>query len=328
MNVDTYTPPYSTTETIINLTIEIGEKVGTLMAWQHMNTNPKLRRNNRIRTIHASLAIENNSLSLDQVTDIVNGKRILGSPGEICEVKNAYEAYEKLLSFNPYSVEDLLKAHSILMTDLVKEAGNFRSGDVGIFKCEQAVRLAPPADKVPHHIANLLYWAKNAKLHPLIKSCIFHYEFEFIHPFADGNGRMGRMWHTLLLYQWKPVFAWIPVETVIREKQVAYYEALGESDRIASATPFVEFLLQAIFDTLIEIELDQVPAGIISPQIQLFLDKLANDELSAREIMKRMGLKNRPAFRKTYLQTALNSRLIEMTLPDKPNSKNQKYRKR
>jgi Fic family protein len=323
-----YTPPYTMTETITNLIVEIGEKVGSITAWQHMNTNPQLRRDSRIRTIHASLAIENNSLSLDQVTDIIDGKRILGAPGEICEVKNAYEAYERMLSFNPYSVDDLLKAHGILMADLVKEAGRFRSGGVGVFKGGQIVHMASPADMVPQHIANLVHWTETAKAHPLIKGCVFHYEFEFIHPFADGNGRMGRLWNTLLLYQWKPIFAWIPVETVIREKQDVYYDALSEADRIANATPFVEFLLQAILDTLIEIERNQIPTRKISPHIQLFLDKLGNDELSAGEIMERMGLKNRPAFRKTYLQPALTSQLIEMTLPDKPNSKNQKYRKR
>lgn len=328
MTENAYTPPYTMTETITNLIVEIGEKVGSITAWQHMNTNPRLRRDSRIRTIHASLAIENNSLSLDQMTDIIDGKRVLGAPGEIREVKNAYEAYERLLSFNPYSVDDLLKVHGILMADLVKEAGRFRSGGVGVFKGEQIVHMAPPADMVLQHIANLLHWTETAKAHPLIKGCVFHYEFEFIHPFADGNGRMGRMWNTLLLYQWKPIFAWIPVETVIREKQDVYYDALSEADRIANATPFVEFLLQAILDTLIEIERDQIPTGKVSLHIQLFLDKLGNDELSAGEIMARMGLKNRPAFRKTYLQPALNSQLIEMTLPDKPNSKNQKYRKR
>ncbi len=325
---NTYMPPYTMTEIITNLIVEIGEKVGVITAWQHMNTNPKLRRDSRIRTIHASLAIENNSLSLDQVTDIIDGKRVLGAPGEIREVKNAYEVYERLLSFKPYSVDDLLKAHGILMNDLVKEAGRFRSGGVGVFKGEKVIHMAPPVDLVPQHIANLLYWTETTKTHPLIKSCIFHYEFEFIHPFADGNGRMGRMWNTLLLYQWKPIFAWIPVETVIQERQDTYYDALSEADRIANATPFIEFLLQAILDTLIEIEGDQIPTERINPYIRLFLDKLGNDELSAGEIMKRMGLKNRPAFRKTYLQPALNSQLIEMTLPDKPNSKNQKYRKR
>ncbi len=327
MDVNAYTPPYTMTETITKLTIEIGEKVGAITAWQHMNTNPRLRRDNRIRTIHASLAIENNSLTLDQVTDIINNKRILGAPIEICEVRNAYEAYEKLLSFNPYSVNDLLKAHSILMSDLIKEAGRFRSSDAGVFRGEQVIHMAPPAHMVPQHITNLLHWAETAKTHPLIKSCVFHYEFEFIHPFADGNGRMGRMWNTLLLYQWKPLFAWIPVETVIQERQDAYYNALGEADRIRKATPFVEFMLQAILDTLIEIDSNQIPSKKYSPHIQLFLDILGNEQLSAGEIMMRMGLRNRAAFRKTYLQPALNTQLIEMTLPDKPNSKNQKYRR-
>ncbi|MEA4964149.1 Fic family protein [Lutispora sp.] len=222
-----------------------------------------------------------------------------------------------------HSVNDLLKAHGILMNDLVKEAGRFRSGGVGVFKGEKVIHMAPPVDLVSQHIANLLRWTETTKVHSLIKSCVFHYEFEFIHPFADGNGRMGRMWNTLLLYQWKPIFAWIPVETVIQERQDVYYAALSEADRIANATPFIEFLLQAILDTLIEIEGDQMPTERINPYIQLFLDKLGNDELSAGEIMKRMGLKNRPAIRKTYLQPALNSQLIEMTLPNKPNSKNQ-----
>ncbi len=232
-----YIPPYSVTETITNLIVEIGEAVGSLTAWQHMEKNPRLRRDNRIRTIHASLAIENNSLSLDQVTDIINGKRVLGEPSEIREVKNAYEAYNHLLAFNPYSIEDLLKAHKILMADLVKQAGQFRSGGVGIFRGTQVVHMAPPAEMVYSHISNLLQWAESSKEHPLIKSCVFHYEFEYIHPFLDGNGRMGRMWNTLLLYQWKPIFAWIPVESIIRERQADYYDALGQADSRARRSP-------------------------------------------------------------------------------------------
>jgi Fic family protein len=323
-----YTPPYSITEPITNLIVEIGESVGSLMAWQHMEKNPRLRRDNRIRTIHASLAIENNSLSLDQVTDIINGKRVLGELSEIREVKNAYEAYDQLLGFNPYSIEDLLRAHQILMADLVKEAGKFRAGGVGIFKGQQIVHMAPPAETVYGHVSNLLDWLRSSKEHPLIKSCVFHYEFEFIHPFSDGNGRMGRMWNTLLLYQWKPIFAWIPVESIIRERQAEYYDALGQADSQAEATPFVEFLLRAILDTLKSFE--QYPAAStdssMPPHIRLFLETLGNEELSVTELMHRLGLTSRASFRKTYLQPCLKEHLIEMTLPDTPKSRYQKYR--
>lgn len=323
-----YTPPYDTTEAIVSLVAEISEKIGSITAWQHMNTNPRLRRNSRIRTIHATLAIENNTLSLDQVTDVINGKRVLGAPKEIQEVKNAYEAYERLLAFNPYSAKDLQKAHAIMMNELVREAGCFRFGGVGVFKGDRIIHMAPPAQMVAEHIENLLEWLKSSKAHPLIKSCVFHYEFEFIHPFADGNGRMGRMWHTLLLYHWKPVFAWIPVEAVVWERQADYYDALGQADSVANATPFIEFLLQAILDTLHEIERGQQPQPDISPALQLLLDKLDGEALSAMELMQRMGLRNRPSFLKLYLHPALKQGLILMTIPDKPSSKNQKYRRK
>ncbi len=323
-----YEPPYETTTAIVNLVAEIGERIGAITAWQHMNTNPRLRRDSRIRTIHATLAIENNSLSLDQVTDVINGKRVLGASGEIHEVKNAYEAYEQLLSFDPYSTKDMQKAHATLMNGLVSEAGRFRSGGVGIFKGTQIVHMAPPAELVAEQVGQLLEWVKSSKTHPLIKSCVFHYEFEFIHPFADGNGRMGRMWNTLLLYHWKPIFAWIPVEAVIRDRQSAYYDALGQADRIANATPFVEFLLTAILDTLHEIEQTERPQPEIAPALQLLLDKLDGDELAASELMHRMGLRNRPSFLKTYLHPALEQGLICMTIPDKPSSKNQKYKRK
>ena len=328
MSDNAYTPPFSVTETIINLVAEISEKIGSITAWQHMSINPRLRRDSRIRTIHGTLAIENNTLSLSQVTDVINGKRVLGAPEEIREVKNAYEAYERLLSFDPYSIDDLLKGHAILMDGLVKETGRFRSGGVGVFKGSQVIHMAPPADIVPEHIGNLMAWVKHTDVHPLIKSCVFHYEFEFIHPFADGNGRMGRMWNTLLLYRWKPVFAWIPVEAIIRERQSEYYEALSAADQAADATPFIEFLLRAILDTLVLIEKDQKPAPAVPPKLQLLLDKLGNETLPAAEIMRRMGLRNRSAFVNGYLHPALEQGLIEMTLPDKPSSKNQKYRRK
>ena len=323
-----YTPPYTITENMMNLVAEISEIVGRITSWEHMNANPKLRRNNRIRTIHASLAIENNTLSLEQVTAIINGKRVLGAPAEIREVQNAYQAYDQLLSFDPYSLNDLLHAHGMLMNDLVGEAGVFRSGGVGVFNGDHLIHMAPPAEFVHGQIADLLAWAKDSKTHPLIKSCIFHYEFEFIHPFADGNGRMGRMWHTLLLYQWKPLFAWLPVESVIRERQEEYYAALRTADSTGQSTPFVEFLLKAVLDALREVEADAVPEANASPTLRLLLEKLGNEELSASELMHRLGLKNRAAFSRTYLKPALEQGLIQMTIPDKPNSSKQRYKRK
>lgn len=330
MDTNKYAPPFHMTDAIIAKISEISELVGSITAWQDMHTNLKLRRENRIKTIYSSLAIENNTLSLDQVTAIVNGKRVLGTPKEIQEVKNAFDAYEQLLSFNPYSVGDLLKAHRTLMNELVREAGMFRSGGVGVFNGDQLIHMVPPANLVPELMNNLLTWAENSKVHPLVKSCAFHYEFEFIHPFADGNGRMGRMWNTLLLYQWKPIFAWLPIETLIRERQQAYYAALAQADQTADATPFVEFLLTVIYDTLREIAETQngnTHEGVGVP-VTLLLEKLGEDTLSAQQIMERLGLKSRASFRKVYLVPALEQKLIEMEFPDKPNSSKQRYRRK
>ena len=330
MDTNKYAPPFHMTDAIIAKISEISELVGSITAWQDMHTNLKLRRENRIKTIYSSLAIENNTLSLDQVTAIVNGKRVLGTPKEIQEVKNAFDAYEQLLSFNPYSVGDLLKAHRTLMNELVREAGMFRSGGVGVFNGDQLIHMAPPANLVPELMNNLLTWAENSKVHPLVKSCAFHYEFEFIHPFADGNGRMGRMWNTLLLYQWKPIFAWLPIETLIRERQQAYYAALAQADQTADATPFVEFLLTVIYDTLREIAETQngnTHEGVGVP-VTLLLEKLGEDTLSAQQIMERLGLKSRASFRKVYLVPALEQKLIEMEFPDKPNISKQRYRRK
>ena len=323
-----YAPPYRITDQMMNLVAAISEKVGSISSWQHMNANPRLRRSNRIRTIHASLAIENNTLSLEQVTAIIDGKRVLGAPTEIQEVKNAYDAYEQLLSFDPYSISDLQAAHGVLMRDLVSEAGRFRSGGVGVFKGDRVIHMAPPAHLVPEHMEKLLRWVQETRAHPLIKSCVFHYEFEFIHPFADGNGRMGRMWNTLLLYRWKPLFAWLPVESVIQSRRDAYYEALGMADRQADAAPFVEYMLQAILDSLNAIQYDDPQDMSIDPQMRLLLSKMGDEALSTSELMRRLGLRNRPSFLRNYLHPALEQGFIEMTIPDKPSSRNQQYRRK
>ena len=321
-----YIPPYTITDKTVNLISIITELITRITINDDMSSNPRLRRDNRIRTIHASLAIENNSLSLDQVTDIINGKRILGAPDEICEVKNAFDAYNQLLEMNPYHINDMLLAHKVLMNDLTKEAGTFRSGGVGVFAGEQLVHMAPPANQVPHLIEELVDWAKKAEVHPLIKSCVFHYEFEFIHPFADGTGRMGRMWQTLLLYRWKSLFGWLPIETLIRERQEEYYKVLGECDQSSGSGRFIEFILIAIYDALCQIANTEQVAEQVTEQVERLLEIIGDEEYSTKELMELLGLRHRPTFRDNYLLPALDMGLIEMTIPDKPKSNKQKYR--
>ena len=323
------------TDKMTSLIAEISEQVGRITVLQEGTISPHLRRENRIRTIHSSLAIEHNSLSLEQVTAILDGKRVLGNPNEIKEVQNAYEAYELMLRLNPASVDDLLKAHKLMMNGLVSENGRFRSGGVGVFDGEVLIHMAPPVEFVPEHIQNLFAWYQKSELHPLIKSAIFHYEFEFIHPFADGNGRMGRMWHSLLLGKWKEMFFWLPIEELIQSRQKEYYDALGAADKQADSAGFVELMLEIIRDSLTEITVvgrstdqdsDQVTVQDKMP-VERILSALSDETLSATELMERLGLSHRPTFRKNYLNPALEQKLIERTIPDKPNSKNQKYRK-
>ena len=248
-----YTPPFEITSKIIELISNISEKIGEINSLQDSPYSVQLRKENRIKTIHSSLAIENNSLSLEQITAIIDGKRVLGNPNEIQEVKNSIQAYDLLLSLNPYKEKDLLKAHKLMMQDLVNRNGKYRTDGVGIFDGEKVVHLAPPADRVPELMGNLFEWLKTCDVHPLIKSCVFHYEFEFIHPFQDGNGRMGRLWQTVILKEWKEIFAWFPVETLIKENQKEYYRVLGASDSEANSTKFIEFMLSLILNTIKEI---------------------------------------------------------------------------
>ena len=248
-----YQPPFHMTDEIIFLVSEISEQIGRISVLQEGSVSPHLRRENRIRTIHSSLAIEQNSLSLGQVTAILDGKRVLGNPNEILEVQNAYEAYELMLKLDPGSVEDLLEAHRLMMNGLVPENGRFRTGNVGVFDGSNLVHMAPPAKFVPRQIRDLIEWYQRSAAHPLIKSAVFHYEFEFIHPFSDGNGRLGRMWHSLLLGQWKELFYWLPIEELIQSRQAEYYQALGEADQTADCSGFVRLMLEIIRDTLREL---------------------------------------------------------------------------
>lgn len=321
-----YIPPYEITKTITHCIADIGESVGRITAFSETPLPPKLRRENRIKTIQASLAIENNSLTLEQVTDVIAGKRVLGHPREIQEVRNAFATYDELTAWNPASKDDLLSAHALLMKGLTDEAGRFRKGGVGVFAGKQVIHMAPPAKRVPDLMANLLDWVDKTDEHPLVASCVFHYELEFIHPFADGNGRMGRLWQTLILQRWKPIFAWLPVETVIKERQAEYYRALAQSDKEGMSTTFIEYILQSLVTVLSEhSETDQATVQV-SDQVIKLVKILAKDELSATDLMRRLGLSHRPTFRQNYLTPALADGFVERNQPDSPRSPNQRYR--
>ena len=246
-------PPFEITNRMIDYVAEIAELLGKLNVTDALSSNPTLRRSNRIRTIHGSLAIEQNTLSLEQVTAVLNGKHVLAPPKDIAEVKNAYEIYERLDELDPYSVDDLLTAHGIMTRGLVEESGMFRTRPVGVVDSEgHVLHFGTLLQYVPDLIMELLDWVKTSEVHMLIRSCVFHYELELIHPFADGNGRVGRLWHTLLLSKWNSAFAWLPVESIIHDRQQEYYAAINASNEAGESTEFIEFMLSAIKTSLIE----------------------------------------------------------------------------
>lgn len=328
MNND-YRPPYKITDKIINYISLITETVTKLTINNEELSNPMLRRKNQIKTIHSSLAIENNSLSLNQVTDIINGQRVLGLPQEIKEVKNAFEVYEMILNFDPLSIDDLLEAHKILMKDLVKDSGQFRTGGVGVFAGERLIHAAPQAKFVPGLMIDLFMWAsENTDIHPLIRSCVFHYEFEFIHPFSDGNGRMGRLWQTLHLSKWKKVFRWLPVETLVKDRQQEYYDVLGACDKEAESTKFIEYMLSNIYESLLDIKQTEQVSAQVTEQVEKLMNVISSTAKSANELMELVGIKHKLTFRDNYLKPAINLGLVIMTVPDKPRSSKQKYYKK
>lgn len=294
-----YEPPFKITDKIINLVAQIAEKIGELKSFEKNPLHVELRKENRIKTIHSSLAIENNSLSIEQITAIIEGKRVLGSPNEIQEVKNAVQAYDLLLELNPYEEKDLLRVHQLMMSELVERSGKYRSGGVGIFDGKEVVHLAPPADRVPFLMTDLFEWLRESSVHPLIKSCVFHYEFEFIHPFEDGNGRMGRLWQTVILKEWKSIFAWIPVESLVKENQAEYYNALNSSDTAADSTKFIEFMLSLILRTIEEIISTENAAKKITAKIivkitanqRKILDEIEkNPFITQEELSAKLGI--------------------------------------
>ena len=327
MSKKQYQPPYTINSKILALVEQIGELIGVLKLTTEQTVVPHLRKTNQIKTIQASLQIEGNTLSLEQVTDVLEGKRVLGQPREIQEVKNTFDAYDKMPDFSPHKSEDILNAHFMLMQGLVDQCGIFRKSDVGIKRGDRVVHIAPPSVKVAELMDNLLHWFKQTEEHPLIAGCVFHYELEFIHPFEDGNGRVGRLWQTLILSKWQPVFAVLPVESIIRDRQELYYSTLRESDKNGNSTLFIEFMLDAIYSALKDFAADtEQVAEQVAVQVEKLINALINKELSTKEAMTEVGISHRPTFRDNYLLPAIELGFVEMTNPASPTSKNQKYR--
>lgn len=335
-----YQPPFDISSKIINQISSISEQIGRLDS-QNFEVSPRLRKQNRIQTIQSTLSIEGNTLSIEQVTAILEGKRVLGQPREIQEVQGAIRAYETLPEWHPTSIKDLLTAHRLLMAGILLDAGKFRKGGVGIQKGTQVVHMAPPAKRVPHLMADLMDWVKTAEDHALIKSCVFHYELEFIHPFMDGNGRMGRLWQTLILGKWNHLFYLLPIESLIKDRQEHYYQTLEKADKEANSTVFVEFMLDIIEGVLNQnrktldnsIETAHNPIGDqvsdqVSDQVKELLDLMDDQYWSAQQLMSRLSLSRKPTFRKNYLNPALKAGLVVMRYPESPRSPKQTYRKR
>ena len=275
-----------------------------------------------------------NTLSTEQITAILNGKTVIAPPKEVQEVRNAIKAYEAFQQWQPSQEADLLQAHQVLMTGLIDEVGQYRHGGVGVMSGDRVVHMAPPANQINRLMADLLGWLNDSDVHPLIQSSVFHYEFEFIHPFADGNGRMGRLWQTLILSRWNPIFANIPVESLIYQNQKAYYEVLQASTGRTDSAPFIEFILQMILDAILSStdtaqDSDHVTAQVnvqVSDQVQRLISAMKLEDYTLAELMQLVGLNHRATFQKNYLNPAIEADLIERTIPDKPKSPKQRYR--
>lgn len=294
-------PPFEINEHIMADVIEIAELVGRVSVTDKISMNPTLRRTNRIQTIYSSLAIEQNTLDIEQVTAVLLGKRVIAPPKDIAEVQNAYEIYDNMDKLNPYSIDDLLKAHSVMERGLLNEAGEFRSRPVGVADSEgNILHFGTLPQYVPKLIQELLEWTEKSEIHLLIKSCVFHYEFELIHPFADGNGRMGRLWHTLLLSKWNPIFAWLSIESIIHDNQSEYYNAINVSNNNGNSTVFIEFMLSVIKQALQE-SINDKPKNI-SSKSDLRWNKI-NDYLETHEyilnsdVQKLLGVSSATATR-------------------------------
>ena len=324
---NTYQPPFTITPSILRLIAVISEAVGRISAQTDGVLALRLRRLNRIRTIQGSLAIEGNTLSEEQIAALLDGKRVIAPPREVQEARNAIAAYDHLEQWKPENEKDLLKAHSILMAGLIDDAGSYRQKGVGVVGGKEVLHMAPPAGRVPHLMGDLFQWLQTTDHHPLVAGSVFHYEFEFIHPFADGNGRMGRLWQTLILSRWNLLFLRIPVESIVYAHQQEYYDALQHSTQQGVVTPFLEFMLSMIRDAVPSAAPQVVPQ--VTPQVEQLLRILSDAGqagLSRKELQEAADLRDRKSFAERWLAPALEAGLIERTIPDKPNSRMQRYK--
>ena len=326
-----YIPPFEINNNMLSLVSDIMEKIGKLDNSLNLDKNPILRKQNRINSIHSSLAIENNNLSYEQVVDVINDKLVMGSQKEIQEVKNAYNAYEMLTELNPYSLDDLKKVHGVMTFLTVKESGEFRKGSEGVFDGDKCIFICPPADRVKSLMKDLFNWMKENKdnIHPLILSSIFHYEFVFIHPFSDGNGRTARLWQNIILYNWKRIFEYLPIESRIHKYQEEYYNVIAKSHINGNSNEFIEFMLKMINETLDEVS-NTVPDILNNATINMnkLLDVMEiNKPMTSKELMNKLNIKTKETLRSGYLDPAINAGYIKLTIPDKPTSKNQMYYK-
>lgn len=325
--MERYEPPFEITNRMLNRVSSISEKLGRIETWRTLERQPHLRRNNRIQSVHSSLKIEANSLSLDSVRDVLNERQVIGPAKEIQEAKNAFAAYDQIDAVDPYSLDDLLRLHGVMTRLTVEESGVFRSGAEGVYRGCVCIHIAPPPEMVPPLMRQLFDWmaARRGEIHPLILSSVFHYEFVFIHPFGDGNGRMARLWQTALLSRWNPLFEYIPIESQIERFQDGYYDAIAVSTSEGSATAFVEFMLDRI-DEVLDRVIAQERGGGQTEQVKRLLAAMEYDTpYTATALMRLLGLKSRDALRNNYLNPAIEEGLIQMTVPDKPTSRNQRY---
>ena len=326
-----YEPPFSITGKILNLVSSISEKVGKLDVYNDLDTKPILRRNNRIKSVHSSLQIEANTLSEPMVKDILNGHYVAGPENEIKEVKNAFAAYDEIPSIDPFSLEDLKRLHGIMTNGLIGNPGMFREGGEGVFSGNACIFVAPPANMIPSLMGNLFDWmeANRTVVHPLVMSCVFHYEFVFIHPFSDGNGRMARLWQNTILSKWNPMFQYLPIESQIEKHQENYYDAISKCNASGNSTFFIETMLGMIDET-IQWALEQHAKDQgLTPQLDNLLTVMEYDvPYTANALLSRLGLKSKEALRRNYIGPAMENGYVEMTVGDKRTSRNQRYVKR